>query len=151
MHPRILAQREADASRRIVAAAVRLGEQLGLGEQAKLLEIQEKRPEVQQLLRNEAVADFLEVAASGAVDLGVSLEELQTTADELVTTTEALLLARIEAIDGIGPKTMEVIRKGLVASAVAVEIAAEDEAPAAAEDETPQHGNVSAALAEDEV
>jgi hypothetical protein len=60
VHPRILAQRESDASNRTVAAATKLAKRFGLEDQAKALKVEERRAEIQQLFRNEAVADFLE-------------------------------------------------------------------------------------------
>jgi dsDNA-binding SOS-regulon protein len=103
MHPRILAQREAEALDRMVGAATELAARFGLGNQASALRVEDRRPEIQQLFRAEALAAFLEELAAHATHAGAIL-------------TKQDVLARIEALDGIGPKTMELIRNGLAES-----------------------------------
>lgn len=114
MHPRILAQRNDVASKRSAAAAEALAERFGLHEQASALRVEEKQPEFQQLVRNEAVADFLE-----ALDAMLAAHDAQVK-DDLATATAAAaydagneLLARIEAIEGITPEIMAIINDGL--------------------------------------
>lgn len=110
MHPRILAQREADASARTVAAATKLAKRFGLEAEAKTLKAEEKQPEVQQMVRNEAVATFLETLVKT-----VNEEERQTATaiTDAMQAAEEALLTRIGEIEGIGPKTLEAIRKAL--------------------------------------
>lgn len=110
MHPRILAQRESEASARIVAAATRLAKRFGLDEEVKALKVEEKQPEVQQMMRNEAVANVLETMVDTVKSEESQLAEATT---EAAQAAEEALLARIEAIEGVGPKTMEAIRKAL--------------------------------------
>lgn len=114
MHPRILAQRNAEASNRTVAAATKLAKRFDLEEEAKALKAEDKQPEIQQLVRNEAVAAFLETLNKTLAD------DDKQRADDLDAAkvgAETALLARIEALEGIGPATMELIRKGLAPAA----------------------------------
>jgi hypothetical protein len=136
MHPRTLATRESVAAQRTVAAAKTLAERFGLDDRAKALTIEDKHPDIQQLFRNEAVADFLE--ALTAVELP-SAEDIPV--EEIVATTEELLLARIEALDGIGPKTMELIRKGLAESSIDVLVEIEEDAETPSDNSDKGNGN----------
>lgn len=60
MHPQTLKVREAESSKRITAAARHLAKRFDLD--ASTLKVEEdQEPEVEQMLRNEAVADLLEL------------------------------------------------------------------------------------------
>jgi len=95
VHPRILAQRNAIATDRMVELAPIVAQRFGLTETVS--EVSAKQPDILQMMRNEAVADLLEALAGG----------------EAVQDDTETLLERIEAIDGVGPKTVELIRKEL--------------------------------------
>lgn len=105
-----IAQREERAIARLQAAAQEALAAAGVPEAFVLPS--HKQPELRQAVRLEAVADLVETMAEALQP--PSEEELNAPADEVKQATEALLLARIEAIEGIGPKTMDLIRKGLV-------------------------------------
>ncbi len=119
MHPRILAQRNAEASNRTVAAATKLAKRFDLEEEAKALKAEEKQPDIQQLVRNEAVAAFLETLNKTlAADDKQRADDLEAAKME----AETALLARIEALEGIGPAAIELIRKGLAPAPAEAEI-----------------------------
>ena len=108
-----IAQREERAIARLQAAAQEALAAAGVPEAFVLPT--HKRPELRQAVRLEASADLAERLAEVSKPLGeMDLEEI---------------LARIEAIDGIGPKTMDLIRKGLAENAVevGVELSSTDE------------------------
>lgn len=60
MHPRTLAAREAESSKRITAATKTLARRFDLEVDTLKVEA-DQEPEVEQMLRNEAVADLLEL------------------------------------------------------------------------------------------
>lgn len=60
MHPRLIAAREAESSKRITAATKTLARRFDL-DTATLKVEENQEPEVEQMLRNEAVADLLEL------------------------------------------------------------------------------------------
>lgn len=130
VHPKIFAQREADTSARTVKAAMKLAERFGLEGETEALKVKAEQPDLQQVLRNEQVAVFLEKLSDVVQP---SDDQLTALASEVKESTEQVMLARIGAIEGIGPKTMELIRKGLAESSVevAVETFVEDEPPGA--------------------
>lgn len=114
LHPRILAQRNAEASNRTVAAATKLAKRFDLEEEAKALKAEDKQPEIQQLVRNEAVAAFLETLNK---TLAADDKQRADDLDAAKVEAETALLARIAALEGIGPATIELIRKGLAPAA----------------------------------
>lgn len=102
-----IAQREERAIERLQAAA-----QQALGGQDEFVLPSHKQPELRQAVRLEAVADLVETMAEALQP--PSEEELDALAEQARAEGEMRLLARIEAIEGIGPKTMDLIRTGLV-------------------------------------
>lgn len=60
MHPRTVAAREAESSKRITTAAKTLARRFDLDTNTLKVE-EDQEPEVEQMLRNEAVADLLEL------------------------------------------------------------------------------------------
>lgn len=149
--PAAIAQRQAELAERAAMAAGKLAERLGLADEAAALEVLNDDSDQARLLRAEFVAEFLERLAESEGDVLIALEvvaapssraadEVQLSADEIVATTERLLLARIDAIDGIGPKTMELIRKGLQDSELAVTVQMDSEKNADGEANAPDGG-----------
>lgn len=80
----------------MATAAPMVAQKFGVDERVSAVKARD--PNIRQVKRNEAIADMLEALAK---------TEPET------DTSEADLLARIEAIDGIGAKTVELIRAGL--------------------------------------
>lgn len=100
MHPRVLSQRNSIAIDRMAELAPVVAEKFGIDEQVSTAEA--KQHDIKQMMRNEAVAELLAALATYEPDHS-----------EVRAAAEADLLARIEAIEGVGPKTMETIRNGL--------------------------------------
>lgn len=96
MHPRILAQRTSIAVDRMVKAAPVVAERFGVAEEVST--VHAKDPAIRQMLRNEAVADLLDrlMQADGATGIDVNA-----------------VVAALEGAEGIGPKTLELIRNAL--------------------------------------
>lgn len=92
----ILAARDLEAQNRIVAAAEELAAGHDLGDQITRLEsIQERDPRTKAMFQREAVADLLE-----------ALAEVQPVACD-----EYVRLSDLDDVDGVGPKTVALIRE----------------------------------------
>lgn len=98
MHPRILAQRQAQAHQRVVEAISEIASTLDI--EAPNLMIHEKSPDVQRLKEWEVLASWLEHVPVRKDAQGSDLREaIQAATDE-----------ELEAIPGVGAKTIEALR-----------------------------------------
>lgn len=122
VHPKIFAQRESDASVRAVKAATTLAKRFSLTDNEVALKVEEQQPDLQQVLRDEAVADTLEaLVKTTPANVDTLVGDAARQAEEAVgqRLKEAAkqgreaLLAVIEELPGIGPKSLEAISTAL--------------------------------------
>lgn len=99
MHPRVLAQKDSIATDRMVQLAPRVAGRFGVAESVSTA--YDRQPDIRQMLRNQAVADLLEALANTEM------------AKPEMTIDVSAVMERLEGAEGIGPKTLDVVRKAL--------------------------------------
>lgn len=97
MHPRILAQRQAQAHTRVVEAVKSIASTLGVD--APNLAIHDRSPDVKRLKEWEVMADWLERVPVRKDAPPTLRAAVQAATDE-----------ELEAIPGVGAKTVEALR-----------------------------------------
>lgn len=108
MHPRILAQRQATASARMMKAARKLARHHGLRAETKALEAATNRlPAVQMMMQAEAMADLMEAIAAKMGEMAEAQAEPETIA------------VPTHAVGPITVETVEVVQEPTKSAAVA--------------------------------